>query len=188
MAWFPHYRVCIAKLISKELVALLSPSFSLPTILIISTPLSSSEPLLSSLSDSPLQTSTPSSAAHFPFALSILPPSPLHTPSFLSSYFFVDHREGVCRVVEGVGQSALVSQGSATERSQHRGIKRTHWRAHFCTASSYNALPFPSVTHTHTYTHTEVHVNWRMCMCRCAYEWRVRAQSHGAARFFREQG
>lgn len=57
--------------------------------------------------------------------------------------------------VEGVRQSALVSWGSAAKRSQHRGIKRRRWRAHFCTASSYNTPPFPSVTHTHT--HTSVH-------------------------------
>lgn len=36
-------------------------------------------------------------------------------------------------------------------------------KAHFCTASSYNAPPFPSVTHA--YAHTHVHVNWHMCVC-----------------------
>lgn len=76
--------------------------------------------------------------------------------------------------VEGVRQSALVSWGSVAKRSQHRGIKRTRWKAHFCTASSYNALPFPSVTHT------RVHMNWcvRACvdvhmndMCQSAKPW-----------------
>lgn len=89
--------------------------------------------------------------------------------------------------VEGVRQSALVSWGSVAKRSQHRGIKRTRWKAHFCTASSYNALPFPSVTHTHTRAHELVCT----CVCWCAYEWHVsecKAMALGAARFFREEG
>lgn len=61
--------------------------------------------------------------------------------------------------VEGVRQSALVSWGSVAKRSQHRGIKGTRWKAHFCTASSYNAPPFPSVTHTRAHE--------LVCTCVC---------------------
>lgn len=52
------------------------------------------------------------------------------------------------------------------------GIKRRHWGAHFCTASTYNAPPFPSVTHTrtHNHAHKHVHVDTRVCVCRCACE------------------
>lgn len=96
-------------------------------------------------------------------------PFPLTPP-----IFFVDCCEGVCVCsssssgggaagVEGVRQSALVSWGSVAKRSQHRGIKRTRWKAHFCTASSYNALPFPSVTHTHTH----IRAHELVCMCVC---------------------
>lgn len=90
------------------------------------------------------------------------PPLLSHTPSLLSPPIFLLTTERVCVECEcvyvctvgwrrqwDVKQSALVSRGSATERSQRR-IKRMHWRAHFSTASSYNALAFPSVTHTHT--------------------------------------
>lgn len=98
-----------------------------------------------------------------------IPLLPICTPLPFSDSILVliTHTHPVCEIGwwgwGGDGQSALVSSvGAVTERSQHRRIKRTHWRAHFCTASSYKGPTFPSVTHTHV--RTQAHVNLYMCV------------------------
>lgn len=77
-------------------------------VLIIPTPLSSSQPFLLSFSDSPLQTSTPSSAAHFPFALSILPPFVFAHPLLSSPPIFLLTTERGC-VLSGGGCQTICS-------------------------------------------------------------------------------